>query len=257
VALTIALLGTATFDTNAGNKTVVASPTIGDLIVVIAATTGSTTTVVADNQTVAGVYTQIGAAFTGFSTSGSLSAWVRTALILSNSSTTFTATQTSSTGGGLAVFRIAGASIVGLGAIRGAGGQSSGGSGTAPAPVLLGRTGTTFSGTQAALTGNGMITAVANGTNTAGVTIRSSPAYTRDADLGYNVPATGLDVGHLNSGETASTITWATNSGSTFASIAIEIDSTVPQYSWLGDSAAVNRTLNDIQQMAVGRGATR
>jgi len=257
MALTIALLGAATFDTNAGNKTVVATPTIGDLIVVIAATTGSTTTLVVDNQTPAGAYTQIGAAFTGFSTSGSLSAWIRTALINSNASTTWTATQTSSTGGGLAVFRIAGASIAGLGAIRGAGGQSSGTTGTTPAPVLLGRLGTTFSGTQAALTENGMITAIANGTSPGGTTIRSSPAYTRDVNAGYSVPATGLDAGHLNSGETASTITWGGNSPSAFASIAIEIDASVPQYSWLGDSAATNRTLNDIQQMAVGRGATR
>ena len=234
MALTIALLGAATFDTNAGNKTVVASPTIGDLIVVIAATTGTTTTVVADNQTVAGTYTQIGSAFTGFSTSGSLSAWIRTALILSNSSTTFTATQTSSTGGGLAVFRIAGASIVGLGAIRGAGGQSSGTTGTAPAPILLGRLGTTFSGTQAALTGNGIITAIANGTSPGGTLIRSSPAYTRDVDAGYSVPGTGLDAGHLNSGETASTLTWGGNSPSTFASIAVEIDASVPLIDPLG-----------------------
>ena len=257
MALTIALLGAATFDTNAGNKTVIATPTIGDLIVVIAPATGVATTVVADNQTPAGAYTKIGSSFTGFSTAGDLSAWVRTALITANASTTWTATQTSSTGGGLAVFRIAGASIAGLGAIRGAGGQSTGTGGTAPAPVLLGRVGTTFSGTQAALTTNGMITAIANGTSPGGTTIRSSPAYTRDVDAGYSVPATGLDAGHLNSGETASTITWGGNSASAFASIAIEIDASVPQYSWLGDSAAINRTLNDIQQMAVGRGATR
>lgn len=257
MALTIALLGTATWSTTGGDTTVTATPTVGDLIVVVTGTSGVAggTLGVADNQTPAGAYTQINGNFTGFSTTGVLSAWVRTAKITAASSTVFTATQTSSTGGGLAVFRIAGANIVGLGAIRGSGGQSSGTAATTPAPVLTGRVGTTFSGTQAALTGNGMITAVANGTNTAGVTIRSSPAYTRDADLGYNSPATGLDVGHLNSGETASTITWGGTSASAFASIAIEIDASVPLYSWLGDADAVNRTLNDVQQASTRAGS--
>ena len=236
MALTIALLGTATWNTTGGNTTVVAAPTVSDLIVVVTGTTGVAggTTAVSDNQTPAGTYTKLGSDFTGFSTTGHLSAWVRNFLIGSNASTTFTATQASSTGGGLAVYRIASAHIVGLGAIRGFGGQSTGTSGTTPAPVLLGRVGSTFSGTQAALTGNGMITAVANGTNTAATTIRSSPAYTRDADLGYNAPATGLDVGHINSGETASTITWGGNSPSAFASLAIEVDASTPIYDDLG-----------------------
>jgi hypothetical protein len=153
---------------------------------------------------------------------------VRNNYITAASSTTFTATQASSSGGGLAVFRIASCNIIGLGAIRGMGGVSSGTLGTTPAPVLLARVGTTFTGTLAALTANGMITAVANGSNLANVTIRSAPAYTRDADLGYNTPATGLDVGHINSGETASTITWGGTSATAFASIAIEVDASTP-----------------------------
>lgn len=239
MALTIVSLGTI-FNTTAGDKTVVASPTLGDLIVVVAVATGVAGTVgaisVSDNQAGANAaaYTKIGSSFTGFSTNGGLDMWIRNKLITSNASTTWTATQTSSTGGGLTVYRVASASVVGLGAIRGAGGQSTGASGGTPAPVLLRRVGTTFSGTQAALTTNGIITAVANGLNPAGVTIRSSPAYTRDTDAGYNVPPTGQDVGHINSGETSATITWASTSvGVTFASMAIEIDASVPQYDWV------------------------
>lgn len=239
MALTIASLGTPVFTTTAGDKTLTATPTAGDLIVVVAAATGVTggpigAVSVSDNNTDGkGSYTKIGASFTGFSTSGGLDMWVRNALVGSGTSTVFTATQTSSTGGGLVVYRIAGSHIVGLGAIRGAGGQSSGGAGATPAPVLLGRVGSTFSGTQAALTGNGMITAVANGSNTGNVTIRSSPAYTRDFDGGYNTPGSGLDAGHLNSGETASTITWGGTSATAFASMAVEVDASFPQYDWV------------------------
>ena len=129
-----------TWITTGGNTTVVATPALLDLIIVFAGTSGlagGTINVTDNNSGGAGTYQQIHTDFTGFSTTGVLTAWVRTALIRSASSTTFTATQTGSSGGGLIVYRIAGMSIVGLGAIRGAGGQSAGTLGTTPAPVLL------------------------------------------------------------------------------------------------------------------------
>jgi len=219
-----------TWNTTAGNKTVVATPAVGDLIVVIAGTSGLAggTTSVTDNQTPAGAYTQVDVDYTGFSTTGVLTAWVRTALITAAASTTWTAAQAASTGGGLCVLRISGMSIVGLGAVRGCGGQSSGGAGTTPAPVLLRRVGTVFSGTQAALTANVMVSAVCNGATAASMTVRSSPTYVEDFDNGYNTPGTGLCVSHINSGETASTITWGSTSATTFASIALELDVSVP-----------------------------
>jgi hypothetical protein len=225
-----------TWNTTAGNKTVVATPAVGDLIVVIAGTSGLAggTTSVTDNQTPAGAYTQVDVDYTGFSTTGVLTAWVRTALITAAASTTWTAAQAASTGGGLCVLRISGMSIVGLGAVRGCGGQSSGGAGTTPAPVLLRRVGTVFSGTQAALTANVMVSAVCNGATAASMTVRSSPAYVEDFDNGYNTPGTGLCVSHINSGETASTITWGSTSATTFASIALELDVSVPIIDSLG-----------------------
>ncbi len=219
-----------TWNTTGGNTTVVATPAVGDLIIIFAGTSGLAggTTAVSDNQSPAGVYEQIDVDRTGFSTTGVLTVWVRTRPITAASSTTFTATQGSSTGGGLSVLRIAGIRIQGIAAIRGSGGQSTGTLGTTPAPVLLKRTGTTFSGTQAALTGNVVLGAVANGTNPATMTARSSPAYTEDMDLGYATPTTGMEVIHINSGETASTITWGGTSATAFASIAIEIETSVP-----------------------------
>lgn len=227
-----------TWNTTAGNKTVVATPAVGDLIIVIAGSSGLAggTTAVSDNQAgpPTGTYSQIDADFTGFSTTGVLTAWVRNQLITAASSTTWTASQAASTGGGLCVLRISGISIVGLGAIRGSGGQSSGGAGTTPAPVLLRRVGTVFSGAQAALTTNVVISAVCNGATAASMTVRSSPAYVEDFDNGYNTPATGLCVSHINSGETASTITWGSTSATTFASIAFEVDASIPIIDSLG-----------------------
>ena len=232
----VAVLGTSVFDTNAGNKTITATPTAGDLIVIITAATGVTGPVgalsVSDNNTDnRGTYSKINATFTGFSTNGGLDIWIRNALIGSASSTIFTATQTSSTGGGLVIYRITGMSIVGQGAVRGAGGQSAGTLGTTPAPVLLRRVGTTYSGTQAALTGNVVVGAVANGASA--MTPPASFTEAPTPDLSYSVPATGLETVFANSGITASTITWGGTSATAFASMAVELDASVPQYDYV------------------------
>ncbi len=57
--------------------------------------------------------------------------------------------------------------------------------------------------------------------------------YTEDFDNGYTVPATGLEVSHLNSGETSATITYGGTTASAFASFAIELDASVPQYDYV------------------------
>jgi hypothetical protein len=229
----VAVLGTTVWNTTAGDKTITATPTLLDLIVIVAPATGVATSAVSDNNSDGrGTYSKISSSFTGFSTAGDLSVWIRNALIRSATSTVFTCTQTSSTGGGLLIYRITGMSIVGQGAVRGAGGQSAGTLGTTPAPVLLRRTGTTYSGTQAALTGNPLIAAVCNGTN--GTTTVTQPAgWTEDFDNGYNTPATGFEACHINSGVTASTITFGSTTATAFASIAIELDASVPQYDWV------------------------
>ena len=207
------------FNTTAGNKTITATPTIGDLIVIIAATSGLAggTISVSDNQAIPGTYDQISSDFTGFSTTGVLTIWVRNKLIAASSSTIFTATQTGSSGGGMVIYAVTGMSIVGEGAVRGAGGQSSGGLGTTPAPVLLRRVGTTYSGAQAALTANVVVGAVANGTSPAALTPPASWTEAPTPDLGYASPTTGLETAFRNSGETNSTITWGGTSATAFA----------------------------------------
>jgi hypothetical protein len=254
--------------TTGGNTTVTATPTLDDLIIVIAGTSGLAggTTTVTDNSsdgfgTTPG-YTQIDVDRTGFSTTGVLTMWVRNRLIKSGTSTIFTAAQVGSTGGGLQVCRVSGMSIVGLGAVRGAGGQSTITAATTPAPVLLRRVGTTFSGTQAALTANLCIGVVMNGSNPATMTAPAS--WTESVDLGYITPTTGMETAFRNSGETGSTITWGSTTATAGASMAIELDISVPLLGYVnpaGGKGAAGMVpgvgaKNVIQQGAVGRGAT-
>jgi hypothetical protein len=251
--------------TTAGDKTVTATPVLADLIVVICGTSGISggTTLVADNNTDGrGTYSQIVAEWTGFSTTGRMTMWIRHHLISSATSTIFTATQASSTGGGLEVCRISGMSITGVGAVRGCGGQSAGGAGATPAPILLRRVGTTFSGTQAALTANLCIGAVCGGTATPAVTQPAS--WTESLDLSYSGPATGLETAFRNSGETGSTITWGSTIATAFASMVIELDISVPLLGYINPAGGAGHpgqvpsmgAMNIIQQGSVGRRAT-
>lgn len=205
-----------TWNTTAGNKTVVATPAAGDLIVVIAASTGVATSAVADtNADGLGTYTKVDSTRTGFSTSGNLTVWIRDALIGNAASTTFQANQASSTGGGLSVFRVSAMTRTGALALKSSGGQSSGTSATTPAPVL----GATPD------TANPIIAAVCNGTNSS-TTVVHRTGYTEASDLGYNTPATGFESCFLNSGETSATLTFGGTSATAFASVAIELDTT-------------------------------
>jgi len=241
-----------TFNTTAGDKTVVATPSAGDLIVVVASSSGLSggTTAVSDNNSDnLGTYVQVDSDRTGFSTTGVLTIWIRNALIGSGTSTTFTASQGGSSGGGLCVLRVSGMSIVGQQAVRrtgvatwNTGGQSSVASGT-PAPVL----GST------PLTANVIITAMSHSTNAG--TQAQRTGYAEDIDTSYNTPATGLEVSHLNSGETSATITYGGAAPSTFASVAIELDTSVPQYDWVNASRKADVDANRIIQGAVGRAA--
>ena len=206
-----------TFNTTAGDKTVVATPAANDLIVIVASTSGLSGGTTACSDTQSGTYTQVDVDRTGFSTTGVLTVWVRNALISSATSTTFTASQSGSTGGGLTVLRISGMTRTGSSAVLTTGGQSSGTAGTTPAPVL----------SATPQSGNPIIAAVSNGTNST-TTVTQRSGYTEDFDNGYNTPATGLEVCHLNSGETSATLTFGSTTATAFASVGIELDTTSP-----------------------------
>lgn len=210
----VTLLGTATFNTTAGNKTVTATPAVSDLIVVIAAASGTSeanaaTTAVTDNNS-SGTYYKVADSL-GAGASPRISAWVRTELIGSATSTIFTAAQGSSSGGGLAVFKITGMSRVNLQAIRRAG-AASGALSTTPTVDLI----------TPVLTANAVIGGVVNSTSPAGLTQPGS--WTERQDAGYSTPTTGLETASRDSGETGSSIAWGSTSATAWRAVVVELD---------------------------------
>lgn len=203
----------STFDTLDGTKLVLATPAVGDLIVIVTGQTDSATdTAPTDNNTDGlGAYTAIQNRSKASGTVR-LGIYVRNALIGSGTLTTFTHAPGTTSGGGLYVLKVTGMSRSGSSAVRGSGGQDQQASSTTPAPVL----------TQAGLTTNPVITAVVNGTNPAGVTIPTS--FTDQGNLGYIVPTTGIRTASRDSGNTSQAITWGGTSASTYASAATELD---------------------------------
>jgi hypothetical protein len=202
-----------TFNTTAGDKTVVATPAVNDLIVVVAAATGPTGSLGCTDNNSSGTYTLIEFQVQN-GIANPLCLLVRTALITSASSTTWTTSgESASSGGGLVVYRVSGMTRTGASAVKTHGGNNAA-STTTPA-VALGA---------AALTGNALIGAVFNATNVAGVTQPST--WTQDNNVGYNTPTAGLESTHINSGFTGSTVTWGSTSASAFAVAALQLDTT-------------------------------
>ena len=213
MAITVSLLGTPTFNTTSGTKTVTATPAVGDLIIIITAHSGNTSTAApTDNQT-GGTYTLINSAVKATS-ADTMRVWVRNNLISSATSTIFTHAPGTTTGGGLVVIDCQGMDKAGSSAIVQSAIQSNAAAGT-PAPVFA----------TAPNSANAIIGAVFNARNPAALTPRTN--YTELYDSGYNNPATGLEVMADNSGETSATITWGGSAGTVFASLVVELEASV------------------------------
>ncbi len=207
--------GTA-WTTTAGDKTVTATPAAGDLIVIVAGTSGLAggTTACSDNNSGgAGVYTQVDSDRTYGANTGVLTVWVRTALVVTAASTVFTASQASSSGGGLHVYRLNGMTLLGASAVRSNGGQSAGTAATTPAPVL----------SDTPLDFNPILIAVAADQNAASMNPRTN--YTEGADSGYQTPTNGMGSAVLDSGEITATLTFGGATAAAFGSVGIEFES--------------------------------
>ena len=208
------------FVTTGGNETVVATPSIGDLIIVVCGNSGRTADqrpTITDNNS-SGTYTLVASA-TANTSVDSMWVFVRTAFITAASSTTFTfAPVAGDTGGGLVVLRATGIALLGAAAVRQVGVQNNQAAAT-PAPVLP----------TVPDPSNPILSCILNATSPGGVTAPAPAApttWTRHADVGYTVPTTGLDVATANDGRTynataSKTITWGGASASAFASIAL------------------------------------
>jgi hypothetical protein len=217
VALAASLLGAITFNTTAGSKTVTATPTLGDMIVVIVAGTGVASGIGVSETTSPdghGNYTQIVSSVKNAS-ADQMAAFVRADPVRKSASTTWTSSgDGSSTGGGLYVMRITGATISGAAFIRQSGAQNNGAASGTPTIAL---------GTGAALTTNALITVMWNTTNAAPTLTVPAGFAASDVNTNYNTPGTGIQGTHANSGITASTITWGSTSASAFSAIAFEM----------------------------------
>jgi len=211
----VTLLGTQTFNTSSGTHTVVATPAVGDLIVLVCANTGNTSTAAPtdNNSDGAGVYSLI-ATCVKASSADTMKFWVRQSRIGSASSTTFTHAPGTSSGGGLGVFKVTSMTRSDLNAIRQSAIQSNQSSGGTPTPVLG----------SAALTTNSLIGAVFNATSPATMTPRGTPTWTERFDVGYSIPTTGIETMSIDSGETGTSIAWGGTSATAFCSGVVELD---------------------------------
>ena len=207
----------STWNTTAGNKTVVATPASGDLIVVIHGMSGfagaDDSTITDNNSDGNGTYTKIGASplSTGGGTAGALWISIRDSLIGSATSTTFTATNSGDTGGGLTVMRFSGMSRVGSSAARQNVGQSSQ---TENPPVIA------FSGVT--LTANAIMLGVFGEDNPAGVT--PPGGFSEAVDTGWATPTSGVEVCWDDSGNTASSYAWSGGALTDHNEVGVELD---------------------------------
>lgn len=208
-----------TWNTTAGNKTVVATPALSDLIVVVHGmsgwASGDNSTVTDNNSDGLGTYTKYGTSTAPLSQQGGTNCalWfsVRNALIGSATSTTFTVTNTGDTGGGLTVLRFSGMSRVGADAVRQSVGQSTQ---TENPPAIA------FS--VATDTNNPIILAVMGEDNPPALT--PPTGFTEADDTGWATPTTGIEVCWDDAGNTATSYAWSAGALTDHNEIAIELD---------------------------------
>jgi len=207
------------FNTTPGSHSVTATPAVNDLIIIITAATPPLNASVLPTENQGGTYVILKRVVKNGS-ADEMMICARTQLVASSVSTIYTHQPGNQAvgGGGLAVFAIAGMTLAGASAVKSSGFQSNQAGGGTPA-CAMGAT---------VLSSNPLIGAILNATNPAGLTPPSGWTEDPTPDIGYNNPATGIELVRRNSGETGSTITWGSTSASAFCSVAYEFDAGTP-----------------------------
>jgi hypothetical protein len=206
---------------NTPNPSGVFTPSVGDLLIVFVAKEASVAMVSADlTSSIGGFgFSLVGSTRLYQASSAIFGVFVSNTLVSSATSQTVQIESGSDAGAGsnISVYRVSGMTRVNSAAIRQSSGQSNQTGGTTPAPAFG----------VAALTGNCCLGAIANATNPAGLTQPGS--WSEGADTGYTTgQVNGIQTCFRNSGETGTTITWGSTSASAFASIIVELDTSVP-----------------------------
>lgn len=215
-----------TWDTNSGTKQVVATPSVGDLIVIVSAhATNTSDTAPTDNNADGnGTYTAAETrVFAG--SANKMKIWIRDDLIGSATSTTFTIAPGTSDGGGLAVLKVSGMTKVGSAAKAKSGGTDNQGATTASV---------SWTGGGAASGTNPLVGAVFMADSTPDITKPAS----FDSELhkvGHTAPTRGLHVVSDNTGNTDSTVTWAAGPAANHCAAILELDASAAATGRPGD----------------------
>lgn len=196
-----------------GDRAVTFTPAVGDLPVICVNTSGNTnnTPTCTDNNG-SGTYHLVACVAKGAS-ADRVAVFVRNAKMVNTTSTTATVATGTNTAGEAVAVLISGMTRVGSAAVRQFASQANQAAGT-PAPAF----------SAAALTGNLTIGMIGNTSNPA--TMTQPTGWTERQDVGQASPNTGLHVVTRDSGFTGTAVTWGNASGSTFASIIVELDTT-------------------------------
>lgn len=206
------------WNTTTGTHSGSGTPNVGDLPIVFCGNTGITTTptVTDDNADGLGTYTLVDGALQA-SSSNKMFVFVRDAKIGSATSTTISVTGASSTGGGFVATRMLNAPAAGSAAVRQSCKQENHAAGT-PNPAF----------SSAPLSSNAIVGALVTNLNPPGLTVPTidSVTFSRDANLGFNSPTTGIEVVSASAGITSQTMTWGSSSSSNFGVIMVELVST-------------------------------
>ena len=215
----------AFFDTTAGtatNKFVTATPTEGDLIVVVVLTTllsGGSFGVTDDHPDGRGTYTLAVGPAGGFgSDTGRIAIWIRNALIGATVSTVFTEDETGSSGGGLNVFSVTGMTLSGASAVYSWGVRNNSPAGQVPTMNM------SLVPLDPAMP---VIAGAANLSNPSNVPAQTSPEYTEAVNTGFTVPTLGVETMFVNTGEAREDgITWGGNSATAGGAVAVQLNTT-------------------------------
>lgn len=217
---TVSLLGSVTINTNAGAKTVTATPSANDLIVIVvyhsdsdyAAWSNPT-----DNNS-SGTYSAV-KLLDGAGSKCCMGVYVRNTKISSATSTVFTApappSPTLDTGGGLAVFKITGMSRYGMSAVKQSASDYSFTSNISPS----------ISFTSNKLTSNPVIGGLMCVNE--GYTIGPTTGYTEAFDTSYTTPSVQCEGQFISSGDSTNSMDWTgtiSTSGNGIAGVMIGVE---------------------------------
>lgn len=239
-------------NTTSGPHTVTATPAVGDLPVIIRFATGSTTSTMPTDNNADGLGSGAGAYVLGGT--GPLKAtsvdlmeiWVRANKIGSATSTVFTESPGTTTGGGLVAYKVTGMSKTGAAAVKQYASQSNQAANVVPAPALTNP-----------ITGvNPVISAVFNSTTTsAGNPANTHPpvgmAQSTLVGFGYATPTTGAIAAHNSGGSPSNTITWDAQSPTAFSSLAIELDTSASGTAYTSSLSGTYSTSGQLTDRAI------